>query len=92
MSINPRPARPLPAHPNLEQQRKRARELLNAARAQAPDALLRFAAALPRLAGQAPETIAAAKLSLHEAQLVIAREYDFPSWPNLTECLRTVDR
>jgi hypothetical protein len=73
VSVNPLPARPLPAHPSLEQQRKRARELLNAARAKAPDALLRFAAVLPRLAGQAPEAIAAAKLSLHEA-LKAARE------------------
>src|SRR6185503_13156217 len=31
----------------------------------------------------ASETITAAKLSLHEAQLVIAREAGFSSWPRL---------
>ena len=83
MSVNPLPAQPLPPQPNLEQQRKRARELLNAARANDPDALRRFAEAHPRLAGRSAAAIAAARLSLHDAQLVIAREYGFVSWPKL---------
>ena len=82
MSIDPL-AQPLPPHPSLEQQRKRARELLNAARAHDPRALLRFVAALPRLADRTAAEAAAATLSLHEAQLVIARECGFPSWPKL---------
>jgi methyltransferase (TIGR00027 family) len=83
VSQNPSPAQPLPAHPSLEQQRKRARELLNAVRAKDPEALRRFTATLPRLAGQTAAAVAAATLSLHEAQLVIAREAGFSSWPKL---------
>jgi hypothetical protein len=85
VSLNPSPAHPLPAHPSLEQQRKRVRELLNAVRAKDPGALRRFSATLPRLAGQTAAAGAAATLSLHEAQLVIAREAGFSSWPKLQE-------
>ena len=71
MSTDPRPAQPLPAQPSLEQQKKRARELLNAAQAGDADALRRLGAT------------GAAKPSLHAAQLAIAREYGFSSWPKL---------
>lgn len=81
MSTSPR-ARAHPATPNLEQQKKRARELLRAARAGDADALDRFRAHHPRLAPAAAPRRASA-LSLHDAQLVIAREYGFASWPRL---------
>ncbi len=83
MSLDPGPAQPLPSRPSLEQQRKRARELLNAARGGQAAAFHRFAAVLPRLAGQSPSGDAASTFSLHEAQLVIARECGFASWPKL---------
>jgi methyltransferase (TIGR00027 family) len=73
---------PLPPHPNLEQQRKRARELLNAARAHDPEAIRRIAAVHPG-AGSGRPRLPAAALSLHAAQLVIAREYGFASWTRL---------
>lgn len=71
MPADPRPAQPLPAQPSLEQQKKRARELLNAAQSGDPQALRRFSA------------IGATKPSLHMAQLAIAREDGFSSWPKL---------
>ena len=83
MSVPPRPARSLPPVPNLEQQKKQARELLEAARAQDPAALARFRAHHPRVA-ESPDSAAPAPwLSLHDAQLVLAREYGFASWPKL---------
>jgi methyltransferase (TIGR00027 family) len=68
---------PLPVKPNLEQQRKRARALLKAARADNREALRRFQAVLAKRATKAQ------KLSLSTAQFVIAREYGFESWPKL---------
>jgi methyltransferase (TIGR00027 family) len=67
----------LPARPNLEQQRKRARALLKAARADDPNAMRRFRAALSTQAAVQPT------LSLSAAQLVIAREYGFATWAKL---------
>ena len=66
----------LPARPSLEQQRKRCRELLKAARASDPGALRRFAQ-------HHPHVVAGTAFRLADAQLVIAREYGFPSWPKL---------
>lgn len=86
----PRPARTLPATPNLEQQRKQARELLDAARAGDPDAAARFCSHHPRLAGVAADHWPPPKLSLHDAQLVLAREYGFPSWPKLKAHIEAV--
>ncbi|WP_243634508.1 DUF1835 domain-containing protein [Roseicella frigidaeris] len=57
----------------LEQQRKRAKELLAALRAGEPAALQRLRSRHPRGAAAAPR--------LAEAQLVIARELGLPSWP-----------
>jgi ankyrin repeat protein len=66
---------PLPSAPSLEQLRKRAKELLRAHRTGDPEALERVAAHHPRARG--------GDLKLSDAQLVIAREHGFPSWPKL---------
>ncbi len=71
----------LPDRPSIEQQRKRARELLRAARIGDPIALDRFRRYQPRFA-------VGASLRLADAQLVIAREYGLPSWPRLAAQLR----
>lgn len=75
--------RVLPARPSLEQQRNQARELLDAVRAHVPGALQRLRASHPRLAGRSDAELRATPPSLHDAQLVIAREYGFTSWPRL---------
>ena len=77
-----RPSRVLPASPNLEQQRKQARELLRAARAAEPEALRRFREHHPQGSGS----------RLADAQLVIAREYGFASWPKLKAFIDQVSR
>lgn len=69
------PTRAIPARPNLEFDRKQAKSLLAALEAQEPEALARLAARHPR------QAIPGAELKLADAQLVIAREYGFTSWP-----------
>ena len=68
---------PFPAPANLEQQRKLAKDLLRAARAG-------DAAALARMRAVRPDAAAAARwLKLADAQLALAREGGFDSWPKL---------
>src|SRR6185436_13260790 len=76
------PLRELPARPNLDNLKKQAKSLLDAAQAHDHDALGRFAI-LPALAGKSIEAIAGSGLALHDAQSVIAREHGFPSWNEL---------
>jgi ankyrin repeat protein len=66
---------PLPAAPSLEQLRNRARDLQRAHRAGDADARARVAAQSEK----APDE----PLKLSAAQLTIAREHGFPSWPRL---------
>lgn len=78
------PSRELPARPNLENLKKQAKSLLDAAKARDRDALRRLAI-LPSLAGKSLDDIAAANLALHDAQSALAREHGFPSWNALRE-------
>src|SRR6187549_3745315 len=78
------PLRELPARPNLDNLKKQAKSLLDAAQAHDHDALGRFAI-LPALAGKSIEAIAGTGLALHDAQSTIAREHGFPSWNALRE-------
>ena len=78
------PPRELPLRPNLEQLKKQAKSLLDAAQARDPDALRRFGV-LPALAGKSLDEIGAFGLALHDAQSAIAREHGFPSWNALRE-------
>ena len=63
---------PLPPRPHLDHLRRQARELLRAWRAQDPAA---WARAAPYRIEPPPKLTA--------AQLVVAREYGFASWPQL---------
>src|SRR5690348_4725830 len=66
----------LPGRPDLDQLRRQARELLRAAAANDEEALRRIRAV-------------SEKQTLSAAQLAIAREHGFPSWPKLrAEVLR----
>jgi ankyrin repeat protein len=69
------PSDTLPARPNLDQLRRRAKELRDAARTGDPAALARITAHTP---SARPGTVA-----LAAAQLAIAREHGYPSWPQL---------
>jgi ankyrin repeat protein len=63
----------LPEHPDLRQLRRQAKELRDSARAGDPAALARIARSV------APHRAVALAI----AQLTIAREHGFPSWPQL---------
>ena len=73
----------LPARPDLEQQKKRAKDLLKALRAGDEDAFARLRWSHPRLVHAAPGQAESAELKLADAQWVVAREYGFSSWPAL---------
>lgn len=73
---------PLPAQPDLELLRKRAKRLLRVARGGDAEALASCRAASPRLAGLSDEALAGA-LRLADAQHAVARRHGFPSWPRL---------
>jgi ankyrin repeat protein len=77
---------------DLEQQRRRARELLQAARQGDAAALARLRQHHPLLAGSSDAELLGTRLALHHAQLVIAREEGFASWPRLrAEAERRLD-
>jgi ankyrin repeat protein len=66
---------------NLEQQRKRAKELRRAHGEGSAGAAARIAHHLPRARGSSAVEVLAAPFTLSEAQLVVAREAGFRSWP-----------
>jgi ATP-dependent Clp protease adapter protein ClpS/tetratricopeptide (TPR) repeat protein len=73
----------LPEKPDLAQERKRAKDLLKALRERRGDAIARLHSHHPGFAGKPSEPLDAAAVKLADAQLVIAREYGFPSWRSL---------
>lgn len=72
------PDHSLPKRPHLDQLRRESKQLRDAARSGDPDALRRLRALGP--ADSATATLSA-------AQLAVAREYGFASWPRLKEAL-----
>lgn len=68
---------------DLEQQRKRAKELLAAHRAGVEQAVVRVQRNLPRAGGLALDQVRGLTLKLSDAQLVVAREAGFPTWPRM---------
>jgi ankyrin repeat protein len=79
------PAVSLPARPSLEQLRKQAKELLKGYRADNPSAVARFQSHHPR-------ATPAKGFALADAQLVLAREYGFPSWAKLKHHVESLQR
>jgi hypothetical protein len=77
------PSRQLPPKPNIEQLKNQARDLLNAHRSGAAEVCTRFRASLTRLSEASEQSILQAKITLRDAQSVIAREYGFSSWAKL---------
>jgi len=74
----------LPDHPDLDQLKRQAKELLRSARAADAAALARFRR-LPAFRSFSDEQLRRAPLALHDAQSAIAREYGFSSWKELSE-------
>jgi ankyrin repeat protein len=78
------PVSNLPSDPSLEQLKKLAKTLQRAVRSGDPEALAVVSEFHP---GQA-----AANFTLANAQLVLARQFGFPSWPKLRHHLDVVSR
>jgi ankyrin repeat protein len=77
-------SRGLPANPHLDVPRQQSRELLRQCKAKSPDALDRVRRRHPRF-HTADDDAISTRLKLSDAQLVLAHEYGFASWPQLKE-------
>jgi hypothetical protein len=77
------PVRRLPPNPSLNHLKYRAKDLLKAKAARNPDAAQLIREFHPRFGEATDEEIFAATLRLSDAQLTIAREAGFSSWPRL---------
>lgn len=71
----------LPRHPSLEQYRKQAKDLVKAYRSGDSAAFQRIQRLHPRLLNMAEADLRQAQFALSDAQLVIARQHGFASWP-----------
>src|SRR5690242_15676112 len=80
----------LPSRPNLEQLKNQAKDLLKSHQSGDAESLKRIRANHPNYSNAAEVEIRAAKFSLSDAQLAIAREYGFPSWPRLKEHIESL--
>jgi hypothetical protein len=76
--------RRLPVRPNLEQLKHQARDLLRAVRAGDE-------AALAEMRERHPDAIHPAAVRLADAQLVLARGYQAPSWTRLVQAVHIAD-
>lgn len=73
----------LPARPNLEYLKSEAKDLLRAFQRGDGAVLRQIRNYHPRRRDLNDETIAAGEFGLQDAQLVVARQYSFESWPQL---------
>src|SRR5262245_11322124 len=80
----------LPVRPSLEQLKKQAKELVKSQKAGTSESLLRIRKNHPNFGATSESELQNAKFSLSDAQLVIAREYGFTSWPKLKEHIQTL--
>ena len=79
------PVRPLPSNPNLEHLKYQARDLKKLHASRDRGAAQRIREFHPQCGELNDEEIFARKMSLSDAQLTIARERGFKSWPRLKE-------
>lgn len=85
------PDRTLPADPNLEQYKKQAKDLAKNYSLRIPDALARVRRHHPRFQRR-PESVAqASQINRTDAQLIIAREHGFESWPKFARHIETIN-
>lgn len=83
---------PLPARPNLEQYKKQAKDFVKLAKSGDADVFRRVKKYHPRAAQLLDSKIPGADFALADAQLVIAREYGFDSWPKFAKHIEGLTR
>src|SRR3984957_509516 len=84
------PDRELPARPNLEQYKKQAKDLVKSFALGNLDSLALIKRYHPRFHTLPDADIQKAPFALTDAQLVIAREHGFESWPKFARHVETV--
>jgi hypothetical protein len=84
-------AKEIPLHPNLEQYKKQAKDLVKARNSGDSEASRRINQFHPRL-GKLPGTERQSAFTLADAQLVIAREHGFESWPKFAKHLEAMNQ
>ena len=84
------PERQLPARPNIEQYKKQAKDLVQDFGLRVPEALARVRRHHPRLHILPEPELRSAQASLSDAQLVLAREHGFESWPKFAKHIETL--
>jgi len=77
------PVKPLPPQPNLEHLKHQARDLLKERAQRDPQAAQRIREFHPRFIRATDDGIFTASFKLADAQLTVARERGFASWPRL---------
>jgi hypothetical protein len=85
-------AKELPSRPSLEQYRKRAKTLLKNQRTGEGDALQRLRQHHPHLGKLTDSELRSGRLLLADAQLVVAREHGFESWPRFAKHVEALSR
>lgn len=83
--------KPLPARPSLEQYKKQAKELLKAYRAADVETIRRVKRNHPRFDKLSEPGFDVTKFALADAQLVIAREHGFESWPKFVQRIEVIN-
>src|SRR6476661_2362964 len=84
-------AKPLPARPSLEQYKKQAKDLLKAYRSADVETIRRVKKNHPRFEKLSAPGFDVTKFALADAQLVIAREHGFESWPKFTKRIEVIN-
>jgi ankyrin repeat protein len=94
MDANPIPARPnpLPARASLEQYKKQAKDLLKAYRSADVETIRRVKRTHPRFEKLSEPGFEITRFALADAQLVIAREHRFESWPKFAKHIQDAAR
>lgn len=82
------PDRTLPDHPSLEQYKKQAKELHRSVAAGIPAAIERIRRHHPRFRHAGSDSLRV--LSLADAQLVLAREHGYESWPKFAKHIESL--
>ncbi len=82
----------LPARPNLDQYKKQAKDLIKICASGDPDGVWRIKRNNPRLAKLSDEKFCKVALRLADAQLAIAREHGFESWPKFARHIDDLTR
>ncbi len=84
--------RKLPEKANLEHLKKQAKQLLKDHKAGEQQACNRIREYHLRLSKLPEKDIPGAEFSLQDAQLTVAREYGFSSWPKMVSAIKSTDK